>query len=259
LERMGIPHLADRYPHELSGGQQQRVAIARALAAQPAVLLLDEPFAALDAVVRERLQADLRAVQGDLGLVVLYVTHSLEDAFAVGHRLAVMREGQVEQVGPMQEVFRRPVNEHVAEIMGIRNLFRAHVLDSTSERLILDWDGFSLEAPAQPLRPGETVTTYIRPEAVKILYPDRPLTDAVRHNEVTGTIVDGQVNSSYRTLHVAIPNGHQVEVRFPMYAYTPLSLMPGEQIRLSLRKEGLVILRPPAKAAAAAHGAPGEA
>jgi molybdate transport system ATP-binding protein len=246
LDKMGLVHLADRYPHELSGGQQQRVAIARALAAQPAVLLLDEPFAALDAAVRERLQRELRDLQRELGLVVIYVTHSLEDAFAVGQRLAVIHDGAIEQVGPIEEVFRRPANEHVAEIMGIRNLFRARVLSATPDRVVLDWDGLPLEAPPHPVHAGDLVTTYIRPEDVKVLYPDRPRTTAVQHNEVAGTIADSRVHSSLRTLRIAMPNGHEVELRFPVYAYTPLSLDLGQQVRLSLRRDALMILPAPA-------------
>jgi len=245
LERMGIAHLAHRYPHEMSGGQQQRVAMARALAAAPAVLLLDEPFAALDVPVRERLQQDLRAVQGALGLSVVYVTHSLDDAFAVGHRLAVIQEGHIEQIGPIEEVFSRPMNHDIAVIMGIRNLIHARVVEATPERLLLDWDGLPLEAPPQALDVGAIVTAYIRPEEVKVLYPDRPLTSAVSHNQILGRIVDGRLNVGFRTLRVSmIPHGHEVEVRFPVYAYTPLSLQPGAEVRLSLRREGVVILHP---------------
>ena len=181
---MHLAHLADRYPAELSGGQQQRVAIARALAADPQVLLLDEPFSALDAGVREHLQRDLAALQAELRLAVIYVTHRLEDAFAMGHTLAVMGEGQVAQVGPIEEVFRRPVNAGVAEIMGVRNLFRAKVISAGPEGLMLDWAGLRLEAPPQAASAGAILTSYIRPEEIKVLYPDRPLTGAVAHNQV---------------------------------------------------------------------------
>lgn len=226
LERMGMEHLADRYPRELSGGQQQRVAIARALATRPPVLLLDEPFSALDASVRERLQRDLRTLQTELGLVVIYVTHRLEDAFAVGHRLAVLREGRVEQTGPIEQVFRYPANQHVAAIMGIRNLFRALVLDSTPGGLVLDWDGLRLEAMPQPAAVGSYVTAYIRPEDVKVLYPDRPLMAPVRQNQVKGRIVERHSQASFQALYVSLSNGHEVEVHFPLYAYTSLQLMP---------------------------------
>lgn len=242
LERMRLSHLAERYPHALSGGQQQRVALARALAVEPHVLLLDEPFSGLDMAVREHLQRDLRHLQEELGLVVLYVTHNLEEAFALGHRLALIHEGQVEQVGPIAEVFRHPVNSHAAAMLGVRNVFRARVIAATSEGLQLDWDGLTLEALPHPVRPGETLTAYIRPEDIKVLYPDRPLTSAVRYNQVTGTIMHSQIMSSFQTLYITLPNGNDVEVRFPGYAYTPMHLAAGQHIRLSLRKESLVIL-----------------
>ncbi|HBY97310.1 MAG TPA: ABC transporter ATP-binding protein [Chloroflexi bacterium] len=245
LERMHLAHVVDRYPHEMSGGQQQRVALARALAADPKVLLLDEPFSALDVAIRERLQEDLQVLQAEAGLIVIYVTHSLDNAFAVGHRLAVMREGRVEQVGPIEAVFRRPASNRVLEILGVSNVFQARVVETMPAGLLLDWDGLCLEAPLQPVDVGMMVTAYIRPEDIKILYPDRPVMSAVRHNQVDGRIVSRHPNSSLQTLRVSLPNGHDVEVSFPTYTYTPLSLTPGEMIKLSLRKEGLVLLHPP--------------
>ena len=202
LERMGLAHLASQYPQALSGGQQQRVAIARALAAEPRVLLLDEPFSALDVAARHRLQSDLLALERDLRLPVVYVTHRLEDAFAVGQRLAVMRDGKVEQVGPIDEVFRRPVNARVASIMGIPNLFRARVAAAEVAGVRLDWEGLPLLALPQDVELGSTVTAYIRPEDVKIIYPGRPLSDAVRHNLVTGRITE-----NYSAPRCAPPEG----------------------------------------------------
>jgi molybdate transport system ATP-binding protein len=111
LERMKLAELADRYPHELSGGQQQRVAIARALAMDPHVLLMDEPFSALDSEIRKQLHQDLRRLQAESGLTVIYVTHNLEDAFTVGHRLALMRDGQIERIGKPSDVYPTPDSE----------------------------------------------------------------------------------------------------------------------------------------------------
>lgn len=242
LERLSLAHLADRFPHELSGGQQQRVAIARALAAAPRVLLLDEPFSALDMAARQRLQRDLLALQKELGLVVIYVTHRLEDAFAVGQRLAVMRDGELVQVGPIEDVFRYPANAQVARIMGITNLFRARVVGADSGGVTLDWDGLRLAAPPQAMEAGRTVTAYIRPEDVKILYPDRPLMEAVRHNQVMGRITESSLYPSARHLLVSLPNNHEIEVRHPTYTYAPLNLEPGQPVQLALRKEALVLL-----------------
>jgi molybdate transport system ATP-binding protein len=119
LERMHLGPLSGRYPHELSGGQQQRVAIARALAMKPRVLLMDEPFSALDSPTRQRLHQDLIALQREERLIVVYVTHNLADAFAVGHRLAIMREGRIEQVGVPEDVRRNPANPLVLAALGI--------------------------------------------------------------------------------------------------------------------------------------------
>ncbi len=247
LDRMGLDHLAARYPDELSGGQQQRVAIARALAIDPQVLLLDEPFSALDLPLRQRFQRELGQLQQELGLVVIYVTHNLDDAFAMGHRLAVLRDGRIRQIGPVEEVFRHPADHQVAEVMGIRNLFRARVVQAAGAVLILDWDGLELHATGQPL-PGQVeVAVHIQPEDIKIIYPDRPLMDAVSHNQVEGSIITQSRNANFESLQVRLKNGHEVEVRFPRHAYIPLSLKPGESILLSLRHDCLTLLQPPGK------------
>ena len=244
LARMHMEHLASRFPHELSGGQQQRVAIARALAAEPQVLLLDEPFNALDAGVRERLQQDLRAVQAEQGLAVIYVTHRLEDAFALGHRLAVLAEGRVQQAGLIDEVFSQPANGRVAQIMGLRNLFQARVLTATPERLLLDWAGVSIEAPPLAVEPGAEVTAYIRPEDVKFLYPDRPLMGVVQHNLVDGVVLEQQASTGLRRWRVLLANGCEVEASAPDHAYASLALAAGQRVQVSLRKDALVVLRP---------------
>ncbi len=119
LERMHLAELATRYPHELSGGQQQRVAIARALARNPRVLLMDEPFSALDSVMRKQLHQDLVELQQEAQLIVIYVTHNLVDAFAVGHRLAIVRDGRIEQIGTPQDVCQSPASRVVTELLEV--------------------------------------------------------------------------------------------------------------------------------------------
>jgi len=244
LARMHMEHLALRYPHELSGGQQQRVAIARALAAEPRVLLLDEPFAALDSAVRERLQLDLAALQAEQRLVVIYVTHRLEDAFAIGHRLAILSDGQVQQIGRIDEVFRQPANSHVAQVMGLHNLFEARVLAVSPEHLLLDWDGLLVEAPPQAADVGAAVTAYIRPEDVKFLYPDRPLMGAVQHNQAAGVVLGQQASASFQRWRVLLSNGCEIEVRAPDHTYASLPLQAGQPVQVSLRKDAVVVLRP---------------
>jgi molybdate transport system ATP-binding protein len=241
LDRLSMSHLAHRYPAELSGGQQQRVALARALATGSPLLLLDEPFAALDGAMRTRLQTDLAQLQRELDLVVILVTHQLEDAFAMGNRLAVMHRGRIEQVGPIADVFRRPSTRGVAEIMGIRNLLRARVT-GTGATTNLDWEGVTLQAGPAPVREGAEVTAYIRPEDIKILYPDRPLTSAVSANVIEATLVRVRPHASMRVAEVELPNGRMLEVRFPDLSYASLDLEPGARVRVALRQDGLVIL-----------------
>jgi molybdate transport system ATP-binding protein len=124
LERMRLAELATRYPHELSGGQQQRVAIARALAMNPRVLLMDEPFSALDSVMRKQLHQDLVELQQEEQLIVIYVTHNLIDAFAVGHRLAILSEGRIEQIGAPQDVYQYPASPVVMELLEVIPLMK---------------------------------------------------------------------------------------------------------------------------------------
>lgn len=243
VEQMGMGPLADRLPHQLSGGQQQRVAIARALARDPEVLLLDEPFSALDPGLRERLRADLRALQVARHLVVICVTHNVEDAFALGDRLAVLRDGELEQVGKVTEVFRQPSRMSTAEALGIRNIFHARVASATADHVELDWDGIRLLAPAQAAMPGELVPIYIAPQDIKILYPDRPVLGSLAANQLMAMVVSVQKRQDIQIIRLALENGHELEARGAGYFYRELDLRPGAAAAITLRHEGLRILR----------------
>ncbi len=124
LARVGLPDLQDRRPHELSGGQQQRVAIARALVAAPRILLLDEPFSALDTRLRTELREELARLVREEGLTALHVTHDQEEALALADRIAVMRAGRIEQMGTPEELYRQPATAYVANFLGGANVFR---------------------------------------------------------------------------------------------------------------------------------------
>ncbi|WP_223691042.1 ABC transporter ATP-binding protein [Leifsonia poae] len=121
LELVGLDHHAARYAHQLSGGQQQRVALARALVTRPRVLLLDEPLSALDAKVRVQLRDEIRRIQTELGITTFFVTHDQEEALAIADRVAVMRSGDIEQIGTPEELYRRPSSPFVAEFVGLSN------------------------------------------------------------------------------------------------------------------------------------------
>ncbi len=129
LELVGIAAQANRYPQQLSGGQQQRVALARALAIQPQVLLLDEPLSALDAKVRIQLRDEIRRIQIEVGTTTLFVTHDQEEALALADRVGVMRDGQLEQLGPPEEIYRSPATSFVAEFVGLSNRLPGRVVE----------------------------------------------------------------------------------------------------------------------------------
>jgi ABC-type Fe3+/spermidine/putrescine transport system ATPase subunit len=158
-----LDHLAERYPNQLSGGQQQRVALARALVIEPSILILDEPFGALDRKLREAMQAELRQITSDLGITTLFVTHDQEEALMLSDLIAVMNQGRVEQFGTPQEVFRTPRTRFVADFMGVTNFIKARW---SGGRLLAG--NLILPALAAPGGDGSTVELAIRPEEIML-------------------------------------------------------------------------------------------
>ncbi|MES2708145.1 MAG: ABC transporter ATP-binding protein [Verrucomicrobiota bacterium] len=133
LSLTGLPDMEKRYPHELSGGQQQRVALARALAPHPPVILLDEPFSNLDASLRQQLREDVGRILRAAGTTALLVTHDTRDALAVSDRIAVLRDGKLQQVGTPREIYHAPANEATATLFGSMNFLPAGVLGRAPE------------------------------------------------------------------------------------------------------------------------------
>ena len=174
LELVDLPDAADRDPESLSGGQQQRIAMARALAPGPDVLLLDEPMSALDARLRERLRAQVKRIQSELGITTIYVTHDQEEALAVSDRVAVMNDGTPEQVAPPRTVYCEPATRFVAEFVGDNNVFAGQVVDAPVENeLAVDVDGGdeTLRVAAgsgADVAAGDRVTFCVRPEHLRV-------------------------------------------------------------------------------------------
>ena len=159
--------LADRYPSQLSGGQRQRIALARALAVEPKVLLLDEPFGALDAKVRKELRRWLRRLHDDLHVTSIFVTHDQEEALEVADRVVLMNAGRVEQVGTPQQVWDQPASPFVYGFLGDVNLFhgRAH---EGQVQIGSDHHGVWLAAPEHAGAQDSSVTAYVRPHELKV-------------------------------------------------------------------------------------------
>jgi spermidine/putrescine transport system ATP-binding protein len=168
LELVQLSGYETRRPNQLSGGQQQRVALARALILNPAVLLLDEPLGALDAKLRKRLQLELKALQEEVGITFIYVTHDQEEALTMSDRIAVMSQGRVEQVGPPKEIYEEPATAYVADFLGVSNLMQAEGLGTTDGGCLVRLGDFQLVAGQGEEDTLGAAKITIRPERVDV-------------------------------------------------------------------------------------------
>ena len=169
LDQVQLSKFASRKPAQLSGGQQQRVALARALVLKPAVLLLDEPLGALDAKLRRQLQVELKALQEQVGITFLYVTHDQEEAITMSDHIAVMNGGHIEQVAPPRVLYEEPATAFVAEFLGVSNLMEAQAIGPSGQGVGLRLgEDIMVEAVRGDIAARGAVKVVIRPERVKI-------------------------------------------------------------------------------------------
>ena len=227
-----------RMPAQLSGGQQQRVALARALVIQPTLLLLDEPLGALDKSLRQEMQVELRGLQRRLGITTVMVTHDQDEALTMADRIAIMRDGQLEQTGSPAEVYQRPASRFVASFLGAANFFHGRVdrVAEGSARIAADGGAMLTVAVARPL--GSPVTVALRPEAITV----EPLIDPLAGddgdsapappNSVAAVVEQIVYHGFVSHLYLRLPNGE------PLIAYqqnqgaaASLSLAPGMRVR----------------------------
>ncbi|MCC6916802.1 sulfate ABC transporter ATP-binding protein [Nitrosomonas sp.] len=215
LQLVQLDWLADRYPHQLSGGQRQRIALARALAVEPGVLLLDEPFGALDAKVRKELRAWLRKLHDDMHMTSIFVTHDQEEALEVADRIVVMNRGCIEQIGTPDEVYEKPANPFVYEFLGHVNLFHGRVHQGHA------WIGdLEVDAPEYPEAEDLNAIAYVRPHDIEVnrtLNGEPALAARIVHILAIGPIVRlelaGQDNQSADNIYAEISKARFRELR----------------------------------------------
>jgi len=213
LELVGLDRVADRPVHQLSGGQQQRVALARALAPTPELILLDEPFSNLDASLRERVREDVREIIAAAGVTALFVTHDQEEALSLAERVAVLREGRVEQVGTPEEIYSRPSTPWMAAFLGEVEVLAGEARDG---RVKCELGSLAVETKAEG-----TVEVLIRPESVAIGITGPP--DATEA-EVVGRRFYGHD----QLVELRLPSGRKVSSRrlgFPAWH-------PGDRVQV---------------------------
>jgi sulfate/thiosulfate transport system ATP-binding protein len=219
LDLIQLENLGNRYPSQLSGGQRQRVALARALAIEPKTLLLDEPFGALDAKVRQGLRRWLRRLHDEIHVTSVFVTHDQEEALEVADRIVVMREGRIEQEGTPDDVFHRPANPFVFEFLGAVNLFRGRIESGKAV-----FGPLVIEAPAGLQIEGQSAQLYVRPYDLEVNTKPRGSSSmparVVRVQSAGPTVKLELVSETDQTIHV--------ELSHERFREEPLA--PGDQV-----------------------------
>ena len=239
VKLVGLPGSEDKYPAQLSGGQQQRIALARALATSPALLLLDEPLSALDAIVRVHLRGEIRSLQRKLGVTTIMVTHDQEEALSVADRIVVMNHGAIEQIGTPLEVYRNPATPFAADFVGKTNLLPATLADAN--RILVGEQRFECEVDAG-VGKAAALRAFFRPEDVLV----RGVNGATA-NSAAATVEKVEFLGAYSRLTVRV-NG----IAQPLYADLSVNdlaefrVKPGDALRVAVPAERIRVFAAPA-------------
>ncbi len=211
LDMVRLPQMGDRSPRQLSGGQQQRVALARALVINPKVVLLDEPFSAIDKNLRSEMQVELKQIQKRVGITTIFVTHDQSEALSLSDRIAVMSHGKIEQLSEPAQLYRNPASSFVASFIGDINRLPCMVRTGEGAEALLDFGGCLVRLPASRvggLRSGSAALLFVRPEELTLVPADDPFANlgagCVDAHVYQGTHVD---------VYVRYEDGRAVRVR----------------------------------------------
>jgi sulfate/thiosulfate transport system ATP-binding protein len=221
LELVQLAPFIDRYPDQLSGGQRQRVALARALAPRPRVLLLDEPFGALDARVRQELRKWLDELHREIGVTSLLVTHDQDEALELANQVIVMHEGRIEQMGTPDEIYHQPATPFVAGFVGSANVLHGHVADGHVEF------GNHRVGGARHLEEGVAAQAFVRPHDVRLADP------AINGNSVAATVERVSSLGWLSRVILRLPDGQVLTAELPNEELAGIEL--GDDVRVDLR------------------------
>jgi molybdate transport system ATP-binding protein len=265
VARLGLAGLERQTPGALSGGQQQRVALGRALARDPEVVLLDEPFSALDAPLRRQLRDELGTLLRREARTTVLVTHDVGEAFQLADRIVVYDRGRVVQSAPKAELLSRPASEQVARLLGVRNVLAGTVESASPQEIVLRWRGHSLSAAnnaAHPYLPSPNARTafFIRPEYIRLIRKDRPAGEHTREMNVFSGSVVGEIDlgTSYAVLFTldraaaeasAAPAGnngaapgYDLEIDVPKLVYEMLGVARDRRWQVAIQRSAVQVL-----------------
>jgi spermidine/putrescine transport system ATP-binding protein len=249
LDLVELPGYETRKPTQLSGGQQQRVALARALINHPRVLLLDEPLGALDLKLRKQMQLELKRIQTEVGITFIYVTHDQEEAMTMSDRIAVMRAGHIEQLGPPEELYERPTTAFVAGFLGVSNLLEGEVAGQDGGLVTVKLkDGTLLRAPADGSAASGPVRVGVRPEKLRVdAREDGAATNGL--NALSGTVLDASYIGVSTQYLVQTNEGHRLTVYAQNLdtAGAAELLADGQRVQLTWKPQHTFVIGGPAE------------
>ncbi|NOD31233.1 ABC transporter ATP-binding protein [Ruegeria atlantica] len=227
LELVGLQGFDSRLPSELSGGQQQRVAVARALVLEPQVLLFDEPLSNLDAKLRRQVREDIRAIQQDLGLTVVYVTHDQEEALAVSDEIVVMRNAAIAQMGTPRQLYDAPNDRFVADFIGEANLLECQIVEINGDAATIEIEGYRHTLPRRGLSEG-AATIAVRPSRLVI----------GSHQGIPATVA----KATYVGVRMEYTLTGEFGQVFAVHDDVDAPLDPGTEIKMGFADKGPVLL-----------------
>jgi molybdate transport system ATP-binding protein len=248
LRLVHVDALEDRRPRDLSGGQRQRVALARAIAREPRLLLLDEPFSAVDRGTRRHLHDEVRQLQELLGATVLLVTHDLDEAAQLASHLVLVQAGRCLQAGPTQEVLRRPSSVDAASLLDVPNLFLADAVDASDDGCVLSlrWGPHRLRTLARAIPSARGPWPFaLRPQALRPLEDSGSGESTVR-SRIDATVVEVLERGGDRLVRLepdGLP-GQRLEMRLSPYAVSERGIRPGARLALQVQQEDVLLLAP---------------
>ena len=249
LQLMKLDGMASRYPSQLSGGQQQRVALARALAPSPELLLLDEPFSALDAPTRMQLRDELLSLQRTLKIPIVFVTHDLGEAYFLADRLAVIDGGRILQLDAPGEILQHPRSLPVARAIGVKNILSGTVETNDDGGCRVRVGKTLLDAPSCGGEDGSPVHVCMRAERIMLVHPNQ--VSGLRDNELFGEIIREMSDGANTTLYFRgntrmVTDGSQdydLQIELPVYIYERLNLAHRRTWTVSLKKNAVHLIR----------------